>query len=181
MTAPLFVAYSRPLLVMLTCFPNQKSSVPKPERISQYRAMFAKQNSHGNFVVHLNCGIIAGSAPLHESEGMAEVDRCLNDILPLHRTRPDIMFFDKACVLDRYLDNQQDASWPMTRWIVDRCANIYSSVPGQPITVLDPAMLEFPTRRQLDPRKSKPEVRSNSCACWPLLHFPVSLQRRLDN
>lgn len=82
--------------------------------------MFGKQTSFGHFIVSCNCGIICGATGLHESEGMEDVLASLDGILPLASTRPNTMFYDKACVLDRYLNNNNDDSWAMTRWIVDR-------------------------------------------------------------
>lgn len=35
-------------------------------------------------------------------------------------TRPDVMFYDRGCAIRRYLINNPDPLWAMTRFIVDR-------------------------------------------------------------
>ncbi|CAN0301237.1 unnamed protein product [Ectocarpus sp. 6 AP-2014] len=84
------------------------------------RGILGRKSSWGSLSASWSCGIIYGIVPLLEAEGCAEVDAALQKIFPDEDRRPTIIFYDKACVLDRYLTGKGDLSWVGTLLIVDR-------------------------------------------------------------
>jgi len=84
------------------------------------RAILGRKSSWGSLSASWSCGIICGIVPLLEAEGCADVDAALKRIFPDEDRRPTILFYDKACVLHRYLSGRGDLSWVGTLLIVDR-------------------------------------------------------------
>lgn len=84
------------------------------------RGILGRKSSWGSLSASWSCGIICGIVPLLEAEGCAEVDAALRLIFWDEDRRPTILFYDKACVLDRYLTGKGDLSWRGTLLIVDR-------------------------------------------------------------
>ena len=81
--------------------------------------LFSAQYAHGYFIASLNCGIIAGLAPLWEHKGMEVVAGCLDSIWEDPANRPELIFYDNACRLPRYRLHHPDDSWLGTRHFVD--------------------------------------------------------------
>ena len=84
---------------------------PQPDEARQRRLLFSTQYTHGYFIACLNCGTIAGLAPLWEHEGMEVVAGCLDSIWEDPASRPDLIFYDNACRLRRYRLHHPDDSW----------------------------------------------------------------------
>lgn len=84
------------------------------------RAILGRKSSWGSLSASWSCGIICGIEPLLEAAGCADVDAALKRIFPDEDRRPTILFYDKACVLHRYLSGRGDLSWVGTMLIVDR-------------------------------------------------------------
>lgn len=93
---------------------------PQPDEARQLKVLFSTHQTHGHFIASLNCGIIAGLAPLWEHEGMKVVAEGLDSIWEEPGSRPDLMFYDNACRLRRYRIHHPDESWVGTRLVVDR-------------------------------------------------------------
>ena len=98
------------------------------------RAILGRKSRWGSLSASWSCGIICGIVPLLEAEGCADVDAALKHIFPDEDRRPTILFYDKACVLDRYLSGRGDLSWVGTMLIVDRYVTrgpVFPKHPGQ--------------------------------------------------
>ena len=88
--------------------------------MKKLRAILGRRSSFGSLTGVWGCGIVFGISPLLESEGCEEVLAALQRFFPDENRRPTILFFDKACVLDRYVTGRGDSSWRYTLFIVDR-------------------------------------------------------------
>lgn len=97
----------------------------QPDDLKLLRLMFSRHNSYGHLVGSLNCGIIAGIANLTSHEGMEVVCEGLDLIWPDPLCRPNLMFYDNGCKLRTFRMNHPNASWLMTRYIVDRYALLW--------------------------------------------------------
>jgi len=84
------------------------------------RGILGRKSNWGSLSVSWCCGIICGIEPLLEAEGCAEVDAALKKIFPDEAQRPTVLFYDKACLFDRYLSRRGDLAWVATMLIVDR-------------------------------------------------------------
>lgn len=92
----------------------------QPDGMKALRAILGRRTSFGSLTGVWGCGIIFGIEPLLESEGCEEVVAALERFFPDENRRPTVLFYDKACVLDRYLAGRGETSWRDTLFIVDR-------------------------------------------------------------
>lgn len=96
----------------------------KPEFIKYLRGMFAVRFAHGFLLCSFPCGVVAGIAPLWESEGDAMTCLALNDIWRHKQHTPDIMYYDRGCSRRRYLINHPSDRWENTIMLIDRCLSL---------------------------------------------------------
>lgn len=97
-------------------------------RLSYLRSIFCARQTWGSLVCIRPCGVVCGVQPIWEAEGMVEVDRALNAAFPEENSRPQLVFYDRACQRRRYLVGRGDTTWAGTSWVVDRFDEVFDAV-----------------------------------------------------
>lgn len=92
----------------------------QPAFMVYLRSMFALRYSFGYLICTFPCGIVAGLAPLWESEGDTAVCWALNDIWRWLQHTPQLMFYDRGCDSRPYLRNHPELLWAYCIMLIDR-------------------------------------------------------------